>query len=106
MIEKDALSEIFNQSWRHSHEEDTGSEMVFRPASYDFPPSRGRIGFRLTRDGSAIVDSIAPADGSREQNGSWSLDQNANLQIDLKDAGAWPNLTVVSVGPDRLIVQK
>jgi len=106
MIEKSTLSEILNRTWRHSHEEDTGNEMVFRPANFDFPPSRGRIGFNLKPGGSAIVESIAPTDGPSKQNGSWKLDQNADLQIDLKEAGAWPNLTVVSSSPDRLVVKK
>ena len=30
--------------WIHSHEEDAKGVMVYRPANYSFPPSRGRVG--------------------------------------------------------------
>ena len=33
--------------WVHSHEEDSGDELVFRPAGYAFPPSRGREALTL-----------------------------------------------------------
>ena len=60
--------------WLHSHEEDTGAEMVFRPATHVFPPSRGRVGFDLRADGSYTDIGIAPADGMIEADGRWSLE--------------------------------
>ena len=46
-INQDALY----QHWVHSHEEDTNTEIVFRPATYNFPRSRGRRSFELKTDG-------------------------------------------------------
>ena len=43
--------EVLQRAWVHSHEEDTGAEMVFRPAGYSFPRSRGRRSFELTPGG-------------------------------------------------------
>src|ERR1041384_5695638 len=43
--------DVAPQHWVHSHEEDTDTEMVLRPAGYKFPPSRGRSSFELKPDG-------------------------------------------------------
>ena len=53
------------QHWIHSHEEDTDTEMVFRPASFNFPPARGRKGFELSPDGTLIDYRIGPTDRPR-----------------------------------------
>jgi len=35
-----SIEQGLGSSWTHSFEEDTGSEQVYRPSSYPFPPSR------------------------------------------------------------------
>jgi len=50
MRERDT-ERIVRRCWVHSHEEDSDEEMVFRPAAYEFPPSRGRRSFELKPDG-------------------------------------------------------
>ena len=60
--------------WVHSHEEDTDDEMVYRPASYAFPPSRGRTSFDLRPDGSYVERAPGPVDVPVESEGSWSLE--------------------------------
>ena len=55
MAERDQLA----GRWVHSHEEDTGDEMVFRSADYAFPPSRGRESIELRADGSYAGTSPA-----------------------------------------------
>ena len=60
--------------WIHSHEEDTQDVTVYRPASYDFPPSRGRMGFEFRKDGKLIYYGIARADGSDQIPGSWVIE--------------------------------
>ncbi len=71
--------EILHQRWVHSHEEDTDTEMVFRPATFDFPPSRGRKGFELKTDGGLVEIGIAPADGPQETQGTWKLEDDDKL---------------------------
>jgi hypothetical protein len=68
--DKDALE----GHWTHAHEEDSESELVFRPASDPLPPSRGRISFDLRADGSFSERSPGPVDLPEESSGSWSLD--------------------------------
>src|SRR5260370_746002 len=47
---QDIAPQLLQRRWMHSREEDTATEMVFRPASYHFPPARGRTGFALGPD--------------------------------------------------------
>jgi hypothetical protein len=61
-------------SWVHSHEEDDKGVQVFRPAGYDFPPSRGREGFTLRPDGTAVAGLPGPDDrGISTGHGTWQL---------------------------------
>ncbi|MGA2888184.1 MAG: hypothetical protein ABSE51_09045 [Terracidiphilus sp.] len=106
MTWKDVPPGILNQRWLHSHEEDTADEMVFRPASFPFPPSRGRIGFELQPDGIVVVQSIAPTDGPQDLLGTWTIGENGQPQIALQGSTTVPRLSVASVTPDRLIVKK
>lgn len=76
-IDKDALA----QRWVHSHEEDSDREMVFRPANFAFPPSRGRVSFELRADGGLQESVIGPADRSEHAQGSWRLDDTGNLSF-------------------------
>jgi hypothetical protein len=92
--------------WVHSHEEDTPTEMVFRPAEYTFPPSRGRTGFELKSDGSYVETGIGPTDKPLKALGSWSLDANALSLKKPTDAGSGRVLHVRSADPDRLVIKR
>lgn len=102
-IDRQAL----HQRWLHSYEEDTATERVYRPASYPFPPARGRMGFDLQPDQTLVDVGIAPTDGPRETAGTWELEEGDSPSLVLHPAGsAARNLPVVSVEPDRLVVRK
>jgi hypothetical protein len=98
---------ILNNRWIHSHEEDTPSEMVFRPASFNFPRSRGRGGFELRQDQSMLEIQPGAADQSEETKGRWELQLGKNLLFfkpgEEKPARA---LKIVSADNDRLVVAK
>ncbi len=89
--------------WLHSHEEDTDVELVYRPATYRFPPSRGRAGFELRPDGTAADIRIGPTDRREESPGTWRLEGNSLI---LERAGHSQVLTLVGVAPDRLRVSR
>jgi hypothetical protein len=77
---KKAEAELLGQTWLHSYEEDQDDVLVYRPNTYDFPPSRGRTGFILEREGVAKQYVIAPTDGLEEQIGIWEFrDKNMVL---------------------------
>src|SRR4051794_13969885 len=63
-------SELF-QHWIHSREEDSDGIEVYRPEGFPFPPSFGRDGFEMHRDGRFVQDDIGPADGTVQVEGRW-----------------------------------
>jgi len=103
-IEKGTLA----QRWVHSHEEDSDTEMVFRPASYKFPPSRGRSSFELRPDGSMTNSGLGPSDRSEKSEGRWRLDADENLVLHQGSGEGQQSrvLKLVSAGRDRLVVKK
>ena len=101
---KDVTTELLQRQWLHSHEEDSDTEMVFRPASFRFPPSRGRAGFDLRPNQSLVEIGIAPADGPRESSGSWTL-QDDRLKLSTPTSST-RTLEIVSASKDKLVVKK
>ena len=59
--------------WVHAHEEDTGDEMVFRPAGSDLPPSRGRMALDLRPNGTFAESGLGATDVPEEATGTWTL---------------------------------
>ena len=102
----DATSERLQKRWLHSHEEDSATEAVFRPASYPFPRSRGRDGFELGPNHSFVEIGIAPADGPQEATGTWTL-HGRQLQF-FSPSSRTParELEIISADDDRLVVRK
>ena len=92
--------ELLQGRWVHSHEEDTDAEMVFRPASFAFPRSRGRTSFELHPDGTYVESSPGPVDVPEESTGSWSLEGD---QLVLGRDHAWK---IKDASSDRLTVRK
>lgn len=103
---KNATPEILQKRWMHSHEEDTATEMVFRPASFTFPTSRGRMGFDLGPNQALVEIGIAPADGAQEAAGKWALEDD-QLQF-FKGSSRKPTRTlqIASADNKRLLVKK
>lgn len=99
--------ELLQQHWIHSHEEDTETEMVFRPAGYSFPRSRGRRSFELRAGGELIEGGPGPADRREKSEGAWQLTEDGTLAF-FRKAESAPHrvLTIASVARDRLVVRK
>ncbi len=94
------------QCWVHSHEEDTDTESVYRPVSFEFPPARGRTGFELLADKSCKCVGIAAADGSTVAEGTWEIEDEDTLRIRIKCQGESQVLTVASMNRNRLVIRK
>jgi hypothetical protein len=96
------------QHWVHSHEEDTETETVYRPAGYKFPPSRGRRSFDIKPDGRVVEHGIAPTDGQAETGGTWRLqDDGATLAFFAqKSSKPVRVLHIASVDREKLVVKK
>ena len=96
MGKKRAVPDFLFQRWLHSREEDTATERVYRPAAYPFPPSRGRPGFELRRDGTFVEIGIGPTDRPLETGppGSWELASDGRLMLRRPRAGGAQPFTV------------
>src|SRR4051794_4464539 len=75
------------RDWVHSHEEDTTDTVVYRPASYNFPPSRGRRGIEFREDGQLIYHGIAATDGSQQAAGHWELEAPNRVRVEVEAEG-------------------
>ena len=106
MGEKRITRELLYQHWVHSHEEDTDTETVYRPATFDFPLSRGRSGFKLGSDYSCIDFGIAATDGTQESWGTWEIDDDGNLTLFDEVRSPRRVMRVASIAADRLVVKK
>ena len=96
---------ILRRRWVHSHEEDTDREMVFRPAAFEFPPSRGRRSFELKPDGALLEGRIGPTDRPLETQGTWEL-QGDRLVFQRGPLEAPRVMRIASVEDDRLTIEK
>ena len=100
-------TKVLQGTWVHSHEEDTADEMVFRPQTHPFPPSRGRRSFELRPDGSMIDHGIGPDDRPSSRSGSWEV-KGAN-ELELRPADPMARSTtfqVLRADPDKLVIKK
>src|SRR5215204_4590920 len=102
-----AFTDALYQHWTHSHEEDTDTEMVFRPADYDFPPSRGRYSFELKPDYTLTITGVGPTDRTQQTKGVWKVEGDDRIAFYL-DSPAEPSrvLQVISADEDRLVIRK
>src|SRR5712692_6435122 len=107
MMSKKVDADALHQYWVHSHEEDTDTEMVFRAATFNFPPSRGRTSFELKPEGRLVESGIAPDDRRLETTGTWKLEDNSALAFYAGSQSA-PHqvMRIASVDKDRLVIKK
>jgi hypothetical protein len=91
--------------WVHSHEEDSGGRMVFRPATHDFPPSRGRQRFTLNPDGTLILTRPGPTDRRESTGGSWALEDGGVLVLHTA-GGETIRYSILSADSDSLVLSR
>jgi hypothetical protein len=89
--------------WTHSHEEDGPGRMVFRPASWKFPPARGRRSFELKPGGALVGAGPGPDDRPTQSEGNWVLRDDGVLEL---NSGTPSSLRILEVSTDRLVVAR
>jgi hypothetical protein len=99
-------AKTLSRHWVHSHEEDTQTEMVFRPAHHKFPPSRGRKGFELKNDGTLVDLGLAPNDAQAATAGRWQLKGNELVLQSPSSRTPERTLEIIAADNDRLVVRK
>jgi hypothetical protein len=94
------------RTWRHSQEEDQGAVQVYRPATYAFPPARGREGYTFAPGGQLTKLAIAPTDGTQPLPGRWRWETAHILHLTLTGPPQQENRwEVVELTPDLLKVK-
>jgi hypothetical protein len=102
----DLPSAIFRH-WIHSREEDAGDLEVYRPEGFAFPPSFGRDGFEMRKDGIFVLDVIGDADGVEKVLGRWTSAGSRGVSVCFDDPGR-PGFSfeVVDVADDILRIRR
>lgn len=73
------LKKVTDREWVHYHEGDTPpNRKAYKPADFDFPPSRGRDRFKIFSDGTAMLTFIGPNDAPVERKGIWNKQRDKN----------------------------
>ncbi|MCO6476141.1 MAG: hypothetical protein J5I94_05930 [Phaeodactylibacter sp.] len=85
-----AFGDNIFQHWVHAHEEDQAEYRAFRPAEYELPPSRGREGFEIRRDGSFMHYPIGAADAPGKVPARWKLRGKSTLLVTPDDSAHPP----------------
>ncbi|HEX7280256.1 MAG TPA: hypothetical protein VF255_11625 [Solirubrobacterales bacterium] len=101
----ESVGDHLHKRWVHSHEEDDGEEIVFRPSSFDLPPARGRRQIELRPDGSFTEAFPGPVDAPREAGGSWTLEGEV-LALHPEGDRAAEEWKVVTAEDDRLRLRR
>ena len=103
VVDRNAL----HRQWVHSHEEDTETEKVYRPASFAFPRSRGRSAMALKPGGELVETGIGPTDRPQESQGTWKLDEDDTLSLYEKGKKKpVRTMKIVSLDKEKLVVRK
>ena len=106
---------ILHKNWVHSHEEDTDSEIVYRPETYNLPPLRGgrdAIEFKadksFTQRGDMIQEhsNLGPDDRYNYSQGKWDIDQNNVLSLMPGKNSPAAKLKILSVDNNKLVIKK
>lgn len=92
------------QHWIHSHEEDNTTEgyRTYRPSSYNFPPSRGRDGFEIKKNGVVLAHPIAPTDGNLTVERKWKIDGD---QLIMEDDKGISTFQIISIHPEKIVLK-
>jgi hypothetical protein len=101
----DSPESIISKAWIHSHEEDSGDEMVFRPAAYPYPRSRGRTGYDLHPDGALGLTGPSPEDKQQSAAGRWEMPKHDELLLTIPGEDK-RKFTITSLSDDKLVLKK
>ena len=93
------------KKWRHSREEDTDEEEVYRPETYPLPPSRYRNTFEICDNGEFIQYGITPGDKPTKTTGTFKIVKDDTTKI-ISEISYLPEIKIVSFDDSILKIQK
>jgi hypothetical protein len=103
--------EILEKHWVHSYEEDKDDIQVYHPSTFNFPLSRGRMGFEIQKNGTFIQYGIGPDDRQKKIEGNWTIEEEEEpntIKIDFATDKAIKsyNMKIISYGNNTLVIKK
>ena len=102
----DCNKKLIYRRWKHAHEEDQGNHMVFRPDSYEFAPSRGRVEFILEQTQACTFLDIASGDGLHGMTCELVWDSDTARISVTYDNGRQRTFEIVSLEADSWCLKK
>jgi hypothetical protein len=101
-----AIPDNLFQRWVHSYEEDTEETQVFRPLSYEFPPSRGREGFDIRKDGSFTLLGPGRSDRGTAIAGHWVRSRDGIIVVTFEESYLNRKIRIIEVKPQILRIKR
>ena len=103
--------EIYEKKWIHSYEEDKDDIQVYHTSTFNFPLSRGRMGFEIEKNGTFTHYGIGPDDRQKKVEGNWTIGEGEEpntIKIDFaKDKPIKPYIMkIISYENNTLTVKK
>ena len=101
--------EIFEKHWIHSYEEDKDDIQVYHPSTFNFPLSRGRMGFEIQKNGVFTQYGIGPDDRQKKIEGNWTIEEELNtIKIDFATDKAIKsyNMKIIFYDNNTLVIKK
>jgi hypothetical protein len=98
---------IYEKRWTHSHEEDYDDIQVYRPSTFNFPLSRGRIAFEIEKSGIFIQYGIGPDDTKKKVEGNWTIEEPNTIKINFADKAIKSySMKILSYDNNTLLIKK
>ena len=73
--QEDMMKKVVGTTWIYSFEDNKDGLEAYRPDSYEFPPARGREGWKFEENGTAKKQAIGPTDVYVTKEGKWTFSQ-------------------------------
>jgi hypothetical protein len=86
-VPAEQLPDEIYKHWIYSNQDKDHrpSVSVFRPSDYNFPPSRGRRGFEIRRNGEFILYEIGPDDRPVKKVGEFKVEGPNKIKVYFED---------------------
>ena len=107
-VDRQLPPDIFKH-WKYSYEDKDNRDgvSVFRSSAYNFPPSRGRSGFEIKKNGEFILHEVGPSDRPVKKVGIFKVEGPAEIKVYFDDKTASQfSLKILDVGDNILRVQR
>jgi hypothetical protein len=107
IIDMDLINEkCIYSAWVHSYEEDITSKKVYRPPSFEFPPSRGRESLDIKTNGEIVFNNIGPDDRPQKISGNFKIKDSNKLYIEFNNKTSPFIITILSCDKNILVIQR